>query len=202
MSAALEILTADESDALAVCEQRIAAGIEAFRDVVFALKEVRDRRLYREKHATFEDYCQTRWGFTRQRGYQLIDAAEAIASLPTECQPVVDTERSARELARVEPEHREKVVRKAAEAGPVTSKAIKEAAAELAPEPEAAEATEPVEDGQTRAYRVSLKLKTLADAAKEAVGNLNPTRAELIQAALTFKRLGSELERAAAELPE
>ena len=201
MSAALEILTADESDALAVCEQRIAAGIEAFRDVVFALKEVRDRRLYREKHATFEDYCQSRWGFTRQRGYQLIDAAEAIASLPTECQPLVDTERSARELARVEPEHREEVVLKANKSGAVTSKAIKQAAADVEPEPGEPQAV-PHEDGETRAYRVSLKLKTLADAAKEAVGNLNPTRAELIQAALTFKRLGNDLERAAAELPE
>lgn len=207
MSAALEILTADESDALAVCEQRIAAGIEAFRDVVFALKEVRDRRLYREKHATFEDYCQTRWGFTRQRGYQLIDAAEAIASLPTECQPLVDTERSARELARVEPEHREKVVRKAAEAGPVTSKAIKEAAAEvevdIEPSPSPViSAPDVPEDQRSRAFRVTRRMQEIETEVKDFLTGLNPQRRDLIQAALTLKHLAAELERAAAELPE
>lgn len=207
MSAALEILTADESDALAVCEQRIAAGIEAFRDVVFALKEVRDRRLYREKHATFEDYCQTRWGFTRQRGYQLIDAAEAIASLPTECQPVVDTERSARELARVEPQHREKVVRKAAEAGPVTSKAIKEAAAEvevdIEPSPSPViSAPDVPEDQRSRAFRVTRRMQEIETEVKDFLTGLNPQRRDLIQAALTLKHLAAELERAAAELPE
>lgn len=207
MSDALEILTADESDALAVCEQRIAAGIEAFRDVVFALKEVRDRRLYREKHATFEDYCQTRWGFTRQRGYQLIDAAEAIASLPTECQPVVDTERSARELARVEPEHREKVVRKAAEAGPVTSKAIKEAAAEvevdIEPSPRPViTAPDLPEDQRSRAFRVTRRMQEIETEVKDFLTGLNPQRRDLIQAALTLKHLAAELERAAAELPE
>lgn len=207
MSAALEILTADESDALAVCEQRIAAGIEAFRDVVFALKEVRDRRLYREKHATFEDYCQTRWGFTRQRGYQLIDAAEAIASLPTECQPVVDTERSARELARVEPKHREKVVRKAAEAGPVTSKAIKEAAAEvevdIEPSPSPViSAPDVPEDQRSRAFRVTRRMQEIETEVKDFLTGLNPQRRDLIQAALTLKHLAAELERAAAELPE
>lgn len=87
------------------------------------------------------------------------------------------------------------------ESSPVTAKAIKQAAADVAPEPDEPQPV-PHEDGETRAYRVSLKLKTLADAAKEAVGSLNPSRAELIQAALTFKRLGNELERAAAELPE
>lgn len=200
MTTTLEPLTADEQDALAVCERRIANGIEAFRDVVFALKEVRDGRLYRHAHATFEDYCQSRWGFTRRRGYQLIEAAEAIASLPTECEQLFTNEGQARELAKVEPERRAEVVQKAADGGKLTAEAIRKAAKE--PEPE--ETPEPVapEDGETRAYRVSLKLKTIADAAKDGVASLNPTRAELIQAGLTFKRLGNELERAAAELPE
>lgn len=197
MTTAIEILTADESDALAVCEQRISAGFESFRDVGLALKRVRDERLYRTTHASFEAYCREKWGMGKSYAYQII----ASASVAVEVSAIADipNESSARELARVEPEHRDEVVRKAAESGPVTAKAIKQAAAKVAPED--VEAV-PAEDGQTRAYRVSLKLKSLADAAKEAVGNLNPTRAELIQAAMTFKRLGNELERAAAELPE
>lgn len=207
MNTTLEILTADESGALAVCEQRIAAGIEAFRDVVFALKEVRDRRLYRQAHATFEDYCQSRWGFTRQRGYQLIDAAEAIASLPTECQPLVDTERSARELARVEPEHREEVVLKANKSGAVTSKAIKEAAAEvevdIEPSPSPViSAPDVPEDQRSRAFRVTRRMQEIETEVKDFLTGLNPQRRDLIQAALTLKHLAAELERAAAELPE
>lgn len=200
MTTTLEPLTSDEQDTLAVCERRIANGLEQFRDVVLAFQEVRDRRLYRHEHATFEDYCQSRWGFTRQRGYQLIDAAEVIASLPTECQHLLTTEGHARGLAKVEPERRAEVLQKAAEGGKVTAAAIRKAAKVQEPE----ETPEPAapEDDETRAYRVSLKLKTIADAAKDAVASLNPTRAELIQAGLTFKRLGTELERAAAELPE
>ena len=198
MSASIEILTADESDALAVCEQRIAAGIESFRTVGLALQHVRDGRLYRATHDSFESYCRAKWGMGKSYAYQIM--ASACVAVEVSATADIKTERAARELSKVEPEHREDVVRKAAEAGPVTAKAIKQAAAEVAPE-EPQEA-QPAEDGQTRAYRVSLKLKTLADAAKDAVGNLNPTRAELIQAAMTFKRLGNELERAAAQLPE
>ena len=53
-----------------------------------------------------------------------------------------------------------------------------------------------------RAYHVSLKIKGWTDEVKENVAKLNPTRAELIQAALAFKKLGADLERAAAQLSE
>jgi len=45
---------------------------------------------------TFETYCRERWGFSRQRGHQLIEAAQVAGSLST----TVDTpnERQAREL--------------------------------------------------------------------------------------------------------
>lgn len=46
-----------------------------------ALRELRDRRLYRSTHKTFEDYCQERFKFTRRRPYQLIDAANVIENL-------------------------------------------------------------------------------------------------------------------------
>lgn len=194
----LSPLNSAEENALAYNEQRVSEGLERFRDVGLALASIRDNRLYRSTHATFEDYCRERWNWSRQRAHQMIECAEVAASLPGDCQPLVDNERQARELAKVEPEKRAEVLAKAAQAGPVTAKAIKRAAQVVKPEP-----VEVVrEDSETRAYRVSLKLKALSDSVKEAVGTLNPTRAELVQAELTFKRLAADFGRAASLFTE
>ena len=79
-------------------------------------------------------------------------------------------------------------------------------AAQALDEDQQAVKPEPVEvireDSETRAYRVSLKLKALSDSVKEAVGTLNPTRAELVQAELTFKRLAADFGRVASLFTE
>lgn len=93
-----------ESRSLDELESVIERGVHTFVEVGEALLEIRDRRLYRNQgFATFEDYCQKRWGWSRARGYQLIDAAKVAENLST----VVDTplnERQARELAQLPPE--------------------------------------------------------------------------------------------------
>ena len=198
MSAALESISPDEVVMLTACEKTIAEGMESFKSVGRALVEIRDSRLYRATHATFEDYCRERWNWSRRRAYQLIDAAVVLDTSP-ECEPLVHTERQARELAKVEPELRAEVLKAAAESGKVTAKSIREAAKPA--EPEAVEVVQPM-DSETRAYHVSLKIKGWTDEVKEHVAKLNPTRAELIQAALAFKKLGADLERAAAQLSE
>ncbi len=48
---------------------------ESFYRAGIALKEIRDSRLYRMTHPTFEEYCRERFGFERRYPYQLIDAA-------------------------------------------------------------------------------------------------------------------------------
>jgi len=194
----LSPLNSAEENALSHCERRVSEGLERFRDVGLALASIRDNRLYRATHATFEDYCRERWQWSRQRAHQMIECAEVAASLPGDCQPLVDNERQARELAKVEPEKRAEVLSKAAQAGPVTAKAIKQAAQAVEPEPVQVVR----EDSETRAYRVSLKLQALSDSVKEAVGTLNPTRAELVQAELTFKRLAADFGRAASLFTE
>ena len=194
----LSPLNSAEVSALNHCERRIHEGLGRFRDVGLALASIRDNRLYRATDPTFEIYCRERWNWSRQRAHQMIECAEVAASLPGDCQPLVDNERQARELAKVEPEKRAEVLAKAAQAGPVTAKAIQQAAKAVKPEP-----VEVVrEDSDTRAYRVSLKLKALSDSVKEAVGTLNPTRAELVQAELTFKRLAADFGRAASLFTE
>jgi len=61
----------------------IERGQQTFIEVGRALMEIRDRRLYRETHATFEAYCGERWGWTRQRANQQIDAACVADALTT-----------------------------------------------------------------------------------------------------------------------
>ena len=72
-----DILTASESSALSQNEAVIERGIKTFYEVGLALADIRDRKLYRAAHRTFEEYCQGRWQMTGSRAYQMIDAATA-----------------------------------------------------------------------------------------------------------------------------
>ncbi|OKH52852.1 hypothetical protein NIES2101_13460 [Calothrix sp. HK-06] len=48
-----------------------------------ALRTIRDRRLYRSTHKTFEEYCRQRFGFTRMTAANKIAAAGVIENLST-----------------------------------------------------------------------------------------------------------------------
>ena len=81
--AALEV----ERRSLTELEAIIERGQQTFVEVGQALMEIRDGRLYKEQgHATFEDYCQKRWGWQRRHGYELIQAAEVFANVRSNAQ--------------------------------------------------------------------------------------------------------------------
>lgn len=110
-------LTSDLST-LAGCEAVIERGLGTFVEVGEALLAIRNARLYRESHGTFEGYCRERWGMERAHAYRQIQSAEVAALVS----PVGDipSERVARELAplRDEPEQMREVWQEArAEAG-------------------------------------------------------------------------------------
>ncbi len=130
-STTLEPITLDESKRLIELEKTVEAGRQTFIAVGTALAEIRDTRLYKADFATFDEYCDKRWGFTRAHAHRLIEAA----SLAKEMSPVGDipNERTARELARVPAVERAIVVKaataKANSAGrKMTSKDISQAA--------------------------------------------------------------------------
>lgn len=77
----LSILSPDEKRALARYEALIARGWQTFIEVGRALTEIRDQRLYRGQHTTFEAYCRERWQFRKSHVYRLIGAAEVVAYL-------------------------------------------------------------------------------------------------------------------------
>jgi hypothetical protein len=93
------------------CEAVIERGLATFVEVGTALLAIRDGKLYRKTHKTFEAYCRERWGFTDRRGRQLMDAAQVGTLVPN-----IPSERVARELAPLknEPEQMRAVMTEAA----------------------------------------------------------------------------------------
>ncbi len=56
-------------------EDRFAAGA--------AIMQIRDERLYRGEHPTFEAFCEKEYEIQRAHAYRMIEAAEIKASLKT-----------------------------------------------------------------------------------------------------------------------
>jgi hypothetical protein len=56
-----------------------------FFDVGRALLTIREGRLYRASHSSFEAYCHDRWGFGRSYASRVIGAAERLNLLPANC---------------------------------------------------------------------------------------------------------------------
>ena len=126
-----DMISESEGARLARNEMRISQGLASFVEVGEALSDIRDARLYRATHGTFEEYCMGRWNMKRAHAYRLIESAEVVS--PMGDKSLITSERQARELARVEPARREEVIRKAdiATGGKITAAAIKEAAVEV-----------------------------------------------------------------------
>ncbi len=82
----IDPLTIEEEKARFSLERKVE---RAFYEAGKALRELRDRRLYRSTHVTFEEYCRERFDFTRRRPYQLIEAAQIYDNLIDKCEPMV-----------------------------------------------------------------------------------------------------------------
>lgn len=76
----------------------IERGLATFVEVGQALLEIRDSRLYRETHRTFEAYCRERWAMSKSHANRQIDAA-VVARLLTPTGVIPANEAQARELA-------------------------------------------------------------------------------------------------------
>lgn len=76
-----ETITPAEKARLSELEQVIQKGKDTFVEVGNALGEIRDARIYRDDFKSFEEYCKTRWGFSRQNAHEMIVAAEVSGNL-------------------------------------------------------------------------------------------------------------------------
>ncbi|WP_306422111.1 hypothetical protein [Nostoc sp. CHAB 5715] len=99
----------------------------AFFEAGKALTELRDRRLYRSTHRTFEEYCRVRpwrwrshrFGYSRRQPYLLMDAAVVFDNLLEKCDPldqVLPTnERQVRPMTKLEPQEQQEAWLRAVE---------------------------------------------------------------------------------------
>lgn len=147
-----DLLAASEQTELIDCERIIGEGYTTFLKVGLALAKVRDAKLYRGEHKTFEAYCEKRWNFSRTRAYELIasagitNALSAMADIPSPA-----NERQARELHGLDSETAAAVMAEAVdEDGVVTSESIREAREQIAPKP--AKVTHRMTESETVEY--------------------------------------------------
>jgi len=103
-------LTLAEALDLDRLEGQIEHGLETFAAIGRALEEIRDRKLYRALHATWDDYCQARWNFTRQHAARLINAYQVVELLSASGAPEVPNEHVARALGAIEDDGKRETV--------------------------------------------------------------------------------------------
>ena len=133
--ALLEPLDTDEKQELARHEAIIKRYAEAYADVGEALLAIRDQRLYRETHKTFEAYCDERLGFTKGHANHLIKSVAVVknlASIDVKPKNLAQT----RPLARLAPDQQQQawtVAQEKAAGKEVTAADLEQAAAKIAP---------------------------------------------------------------------
>ena len=92
-------------------------NIAAVFKVGAALKDIRDRRLYREDHGTFEAYCRDEWDIDRTYAHRLIESSGVVEVLPIGNKPA--TESQARPLTQLDdPEEQAEAWERAVETAP------------------------------------------------------------------------------------
>src|SRR4028118_2436674 len=62
-------------------ESIVEHGLQIFYEVGKALDEIREQKLYRESHKTFDAYCREKWGIAKQTANRFIAAAQVIENL-------------------------------------------------------------------------------------------------------------------------
>jgi len=93
------MLTGVEATLLDDLEVVVGKGLAAFVEVGSALETIRDKRLYRAEHASFEIYLQERWRISRSYAYRQIEAAQVVGTVsPMGDIPAPASERVTREL--------------------------------------------------------------------------------------------------------
>ena len=116
-------LTTTDTTRLRECEDKIDRSLRSFVDIGDALLEIRESRLYRDEHTTFERYCQARWNITKSRANQLISASRLVQNLENTgaAGALPSSESVARELQRVDDARVDDVWNRVVETAPLGS---------------------------------------------------------------------------------
>jgi|GEM_PF-910822 len=121
-----------EAAELSQHEAVIERGLKTFYEVGAALTAIREKRLYRATHNSFEDYCQERWQLTQRRAYQMMDAVLVVNNVYPgthyESIALPEYEKHVRPLVALSPEEQQMawaVVQQTAPGGKVTASHVK-----------------------------------------------------------------------------
>lgn len=138
-------LSAHEKEIFERMEGVVQSHLESFSKAGDALVAIRDGRLYRETHGTFEDYCRERWEMSKTQANRLIAAAQVIHNIEKvkESKDIAEhlSESAVRPLTGLTPAQQQKVMRKVVEKAPppiagrgvVTARLVQSVAREVVP---------------------------------------------------------------------
>jgi hypothetical protein len=190
-------LTAPEQTRLSDAEGIIERGFTTFVEVGSALAVIREQRLYRATHETFDLYCRERWGWTKRRASQLITSAAVVLGLAETgtVVPKPTNEWQARALGKVAPGKRIEVWQQAVDASPngkPTSKDVERAA--RPDEPEEPEPPDPIAEWE----RAELELASMRELAASL--QADDTAAELTKLHRKYRSLDARLAQALTTL--
>lgn len=115
--AAAAPLTDEELVRLTFLEAVIDRGQYQFLAVGDALRQIKDGKLWRHTHRSFEDYCEDRWSFSSNYARRLLKARDVMGVLPPETEVLPENERQARALLAVPEERRAQVWSEAVKRG-------------------------------------------------------------------------------------
>jgi hypothetical protein len=162
-------ITSSERDRLADLEQAIRSGFRAFIEVGTALLEIRDNRLYRESHPTFEAYCLDVWGLKQSRAYQLLEAAKVAGNLAVQSSTIVEVpanEAQVRPLVQLKSDQQREVWQEAVQTAPkgkVTAKHVQKTVDRKLGKPTPAPEPDPVIEPQEPAGKSKVNGQVAAD---------------------------------------
>jgi hypothetical protein len=131
-------LTHSEEQTLLKYEQIVDRGFKTCLEVSEALSAIKDQRLYRKSHKTFEAYCREKWKFTARQADRLIGAGGVVENLKQDQLvskiplAIPENEAQARPLTVLTPEKQIQAARAvAAKTSKPTTKDFEEVADEL-----------------------------------------------------------------------
>ena len=97
----------------------IRRNLQSFYEVGSALREIRDKGLYRDVLGfdTFEAYCKAKWDMKRTYAFYMIESAKVIDNVHN-CEQKPATESQVRPLSRLDPEKQREAWTKAVSTAP------------------------------------------------------------------------------------
>lgn len=175
-------LTDKEVSTLTRCEAVIEEGRAAFLRVGSALLTIRDERLYRNTHTSFEAYLSERWQMGKANAYRLMEAVQVVQTL--EDSPIGDSlylpvnESQARPLSALPREKQPEAWNKAVEeaGGQPTAVQVKAVVDEMLPVKPATEEVPAVPGDFLEPVRVGDVIRWSDDGKEYYVSRIFPNR--------------------------